>query len=560
MAKQSENILLKPDEYNALLKQAAEYAQLMEKFKQAEQARLQAEQARLQAEEKAAQLTLEKIELEQKLAEEKALLSIFVQRLLVKKSERYKAKPLTEEEAKAQMERILRDDKKDKKATPAAASSPAAPAVVETEKAEKAEQPEKKKRNHPGRNPIPDHLPRVDVILEPKEDVKGWKKMAPEITEELEYVPGYFFVRRFIRYKYIRPENNDIVIAPLPIRVIDKGIPGPMLVAFILISKYLDHLPLHRQLSIFKRAGIVMNDMTFNGWARQGMNHLQALHARMRKEIMDADYLMADETTIRVMDGEKKGTTHQGYYWAYLNPKKRGALFIYEKGRGSKYVQEHLKAYRGFLQTDAYSAYDTLVKQNKKISLLGCWAHVRRKFMDALEVDKEQAEWFVLKIQQLYMIERFARRMKLTEEERLELRGHAKPILEELKTRMTELASTLPPRNLLSVAVRYALNNWEELLVYTTDGRFEIDNNLVENSIRPIALGRKNYLFAGNHEAAQRGAIMYSILASCKANDINPLEYLADVLDRIVTRDLNNIDDLLPWNWVKQHNKSEEES
>ena len=158
------------------------------------------------------------------------------------------------------------------------------------------------------------------------------------------------------------------------------------------------------------------------------------------------------------------------------------------------------------------------------------------------------------------MIERFARRMKLTEEERLELRGHAKPILEELKTRMTELASTLPPRNLLSVAVRYALNNWEELLVYTTDGRFEIDNNLVENSIRPIALGRKNYLFAGNHEAAQRGAIMYSILASCKANDINPLEYLADVLDRIVTRDLNDIDDLLPWNWVKQHNKSDEKS
>jgi hypothetical protein len=222
---------------------------------------------------------------------------------------------------------------------------------------------------------------------------------------------------------------------------------------------------------------------------------------------------------------------------------------LYEKGRGGNYVRTHLKNFIGHLQTDAYAAYGTLPTVNTMVKLVGCWAHARRKFTDALPVEKEQAGWFLKQIQLLYAIERFCRQANLGPEERLALRENAIPILQGIKERMETVAPTLTPKNVLSTAIRYSLNQWDELTVYTTDGRLEIDNNLVENSIRPIALGRKNYLFAGDHDAAQRGAVIYSLIASCKARQINPLAYLADVLDKLPARKVNNIDDLLPWNW-----------
>jgi len=542
MAKQQKNILLSSAEYTLLKKQAAEYEQLMHHLQQAQQARLEAEK-------KAERLAAENAVLEQKLEEEKSLFRKFVRRYLHRKSERYKTGPLTEKELELQVEQIFSE------ATKATTKAAPTPALTKTDKAKPAD---KKKRNHPGRNPIPDHLPRLNVLLEPSEDISGCTKIGEEYTEELEYIPGCFFVRRFIRPKYVCPNNTGVIIAPAPTRVIEKGIPGPMLLTQLLVNKYQDHLPLYRQQAIYKRGGVNINEMTINGWVRQGIDLLTALYERVRSEVMNTDYLMADETTIRVMDKDKVGSTHLGYYWVYMNPENRSVLFIYEMGRGGVFVREHLKQYRGYLQTDAYAAYDTLAKENVLIILLGCWAHARRKFIDALDVDKEQAEWFLHKIQLLYDLERFARRMKLGAEERLALRGHAIPWLEEIKAKMEELAPTLPPKNMLAVAIRYAQNNWKELMAYTTDGRLEIDNNLVENSIRPIALGRKNYLFAGDHEAAQRGAIMYTLLASCKANKLNPVEYLADVLDKIVTRKINDIDDLLPWNWKNQHNNPDD--
>ncbi len=255
------------------------------------------------------------------------------------------------------------------------------------------------------------------------------------------------------------------------------------------------------------------------------------------------------ETTIRVLDKDKQGATHLGYYSAYLDPIKRSALFVYEKGRAGSFVRTHLNGFRGFLQTDAYSAYDSLPQTYADIIMMGCWAHVRRKFIDALAVEREQAQWFVEQIQLLYAIERFCRMWQMEPSERLALREHAKPILQGIKARMLEIAPGLTPSNVLNTAIRYTLKQWDELLVYTTNGALEIDNNLVENSIRPIALGRKNFLFAGNHDAAQRSAIIYSILACCKARQINPLAYLSDVLDKLPARKINNIEDLLPWNW-----------
>ena len=226
----------------------------------------------------------------------------------------------------------------------------------------------KTRPSHPGRRPIPDDIPRLNIELNPEEDLTGCVRIGEEVTEELDYLPGQFFVRRFIRPKYARPEEAGIAIAPAPVRVIDKGIPGPMLLAYILVSKYADHLPLYRQLMIFRRGGIEIDDVTLNGWVKQVLELLKVIYNRIRDGMLESGYLMADESTIRVLDREKEGSTHLGYYWAYMDPVRRSALFVYEKGRGGKYVRDHLKTFSGYIQTDAYAGYDAMPQVNAGIT------------------------------------------------------------------------------------------------------------------------------------------------------------------------------------------------
>lgn len=529
--KKTQTITLSQSEY-ASLKQEVE--RLRVHAEQAAAKYEQAQKARLEAETKAARLEAEKAVLQQTLEEERARLLKVIKTFVARKSERYKAQDIAEGQLSLFAEQLLN-----------LSQTPQAQQIH----VEARRKPGTPKRKHPGRRPIPAHLPRIDVIIEPEEDVSGCVKIGEEITEELDYMPGYFYVRRFIRPKYARAEQAGVAIAAAPVRVIPKGIPGPMLLAHILVSKYVDHLPLYRQLMMFKRSSIDINEVTFNGWVKQAILLLGVLYSRIRNDLLSSDYLMADETTIKVLDRDKPGATHLGYYWAYLDPLRRASLFVYEKGRGGCYVRSHLDDFRGHLQTDAYAAYDSMPQVNPGVKMMGCWAHVRRKFVDALSTEQEHSEWFITQIQRLYAIERFCRLMELTPQERLAMRDNAIPILEGIKARMLKVQPELTPKNVLNIAIRYTLNQWDELLVYTTDGRLEIDNNLVENSIRPIALGRKNYLFAGDHEAAQRAAVIYTLLASCKARQINPLAYLADVLDKLPSRKVNNIDDLLPWNW-----------
>ena len=538
MKKTPQTITMSKDEH-ASMKQELERLRMQAeqaaaRYEQAERARLAAEAERLEAQARAAKLEAEKTLLKETLEEERAHLHKIIKELFARKSERYHSQEPAEGQLSLFAEQLVKlAQSPQAQKTGAAASS----------------KPGTTKRKHPGRRPIPKDLPRLDLTLEPEEDVTGCVKIGEEITEELDYIPGCFFVRRFIRPKYSRPEQAGVAIAPAPLRVIPKGIPGPMLLAYILVSKYMDHLPLYRQLEMFRRSGMDINDATIGGWVKQAIQLLEVIYHRIRNDLLESDYLMADESTIKVLDRDKKGATHQGYYWAYLDPLRRCALFMYEKGRGGIYVRTHLKNFSGHLQTDAYAAYATLPTVKTLVRLVGCWAHARRKFVDALSAEKEQADWFLKQIQLLYAIERFCHLVNLKPEERLALRENAIPILQGIKERMEAVAPTLTPKNVLSTAIRYSLNQWDELTVYTTDGRLEIDNNLVENSIRPIALGRKNYLFAGDHDAAQRGAVMYSLIASCKARQINPLAYLADVLDKLPARKVNNIDDLLPWNW-----------
>jgi transposase len=425
----------------------AEYASLKQEVERLRLGAEQAQRARLEAEAKAARLEEEKAMLQQTLEEERARLRKVIKEFVARKSERYKAQDIAEGQLSLFAEQLL-----------GLARSPQAEKID----VEARRKPGAPKRKHPGRRPIPEGLPRIDFIIEPEEDVSACVKIGEEITEELDYMPGYFYVRRFIRPKYARPDQAGVAIAPAPVRVIPKGIPGPMLLAHILVSKYVDHLPLYRQLMMFKRSGMDIDDATINGWAKQAILLLEVLYSRIRDALLGGCYLMADESTIKVLDRDKKGSTHLGYYWAYMDPLRRGALFVYEKGRGGNYVRTHLSTFRGYLQTDAYSAYDAMPQLYDGIVMVGCWAHVRRKFMDALAVEREQAEWFVQQIQRLYAIERFCRLMGMTPQERLALRENAKPILEAIKAKMLEVAPTLTPKNVLNLAIRYTINQWGE--------------------------------------------------------------------------------------------------
>lgn len=425
-----------------------------------------------------------------------------------------------------------------------------------------AVQAHSRKKAKPRRMKLPEDLPVVEVRIEPHPDeVKGWVKIGEEITEELDYVPGYLRINRYIRPKYARPkseqnadtEGKNIFIAPLPSRVIDKGIPSAGLLAYILVSKFIDHLPYHRIIQIFKRAGMNIPASTVNGWVAKCIELLRVLYLYHKARMMERDYLMADETKIRVLKSpnraNKKTKAHQGYFWVYYDPGGQQSLFIYDPGRGGKYPREHLSGFKGYLQTDGYPVYDAF-DRTEKISLVGCMAHIRRKFEKALDNDKQRATHVLTSMQGLYAIERKAREEGYSYEQRKVLRQQeARPILDELKAWLLKNRDQVLPKSSIGEAITYACNRWKYMERYLDDGKLEIDNNLVENAIRPVAIGRKNYLFAGSPQGAEWAAIIYTLLSSAANCGHNPLEYLKDVLLRLPDQPLNYLDELLPINW-----------
>ncbi|SCC64418.1 IS66 C-terminal element, partial [Chitinophaga costaii] len=263
----------------------------------------------------------------------------------------------------------------------------------------------------------------------------------------------------------------------------------------------------------------------------------------------NSEYLHVDETPIKVLDKDKKGETHRGYYWVYHNSLKDLVLFDYQPGRGREGPSAMLKDFKGHIQTDGYSGYNFLHKE-EGITLFHCWAHARRKFYDALLNDEARATYALEQIQLLYTIERSAREAGMTAQEVLVLRQRvAVPVLQALKEWMVKTYQEVTPASVIGKALAYTLKLWDGLTAYATDGKLNIDNNQVENAIRPVAVGRKNYLFAGSHEAAQRSAMLYSLLGTCKLHRINPFEWMKDVLQRIGTYPVNQISNLLPYQW-----------
>lgn|SRR5690554_780682 len=401
-------------------------------------------------------------------------------------------------------------------------------------------------KKHNGRNKLPDTLPVHEVIIEPTEDTTNMVKIGEERTEILELAPAKFFKIVIIRPKYALPNNEGVVCGSLPSRPIDKCLAGNVLLAYILISKYVDHLPLYRLLQIFKRYGIIIAPSTIDGWIAKLGDLLEPLYNAMVNVVKMDGYIQVDETHIRVLDKTKKGKCHRGYYWVYHAPPKKMVVFDYQPGRDANAPRHMLKDYKGYLQTDGYQAYMQYGNM-KGVTHLACWAHARRYFIDAQDQDKARSEYALVRIQALYAIERNAKDM--TPEERKELRlEKSLPILNELGKWLSEENKKLLPKSLIGKAFAYTINLWDHLQHYLHNGELLIDNNLIENSIRPNALGRKNHLFAGSHAGAQRSAMFYTFTGTCKMHGVEPMAWLTAVLDKIADHPANKLYELFPGN------------
>lgn len=412
---------------------------------------------------------------------------------------------------------------------------------------------------HPGRARLPEHLRREEIILEPDIIPAGSKKIGQIETEQLECIPAELYVKKYIRPKYLLPtaENTTsakIIVADLPVQAIDKCIAGPGLLSQMIIEKYIDHLPLHRQMQRFERAGVKLPYSTISEWISNTCKLITPLYEALVNETLKSGYLQADETPCPVLDKDKKGTTHRGFYWLYQDNINKLVVFDYQPGRNKEGPAKMLENFKGILQTDGYAVYDGIAEQNG-ITLIHCMAHAKRYFVEALQTDKPRAEYVLNQIQQLYAIERSCTEQQPDIHARKQIRQRQSlPILQSLATWMLIQYQQVLPKSPIGKALAYSIKRWDKLSAYIHDGKLLIDNNLIENSVRPAALGRKNHLFVGSHEAAQRSAMLYSLIGTCKLHNINPYTWFHSILSKIASHPISRINELLPHIWIQHQN------
>jgi len=447
-------------------------------------------------------------------------------------------------------------------------------AVIESAEKEiityERKKPEKEKK-HPVRLPLPEYLRREKEVIEPEGINEDWIRIGEEITETLEYKPGELYVRQIIRPKYVLKKKlqqqqdqfneeelkRNVKIAILPLLPLPRSNAGASLLAELLLSKYMYHIPFHRQISMLSQSGLSLPASTINGWFNGSCDLLRAMYYRLRELVLATDYIQVDESTVPVVNNEKKRTV-KAYLWVVRSVMKNLVFFHYDKGsRAQKVVIDLLHNYQGAVQTDGYDAYS--IYENKKgVLLLGCWAHARRKFTEALKEDKSGAEYALKQIGMLYRVETMASDQEMDYEQRAALRGKlAYPILCAFEKWIVSYYPKTLPKGRMNRALSYTYSLFHRLSRYHLDGRYQIDNNLIENAIRPLAVGRRNYLFCGNHDAAENAAVIYSLLGCCKAIDVNPREWLTDVLSRLPQYNNDytlDLADLLPHNWIVSKN------
>jgi transposase len=405
---------------------------------------------------------------------------------------------------------------------------------------------------------LPANLPVVEEVLEPaivQAEPKQWRRIGQEISEQLDYEPGRFLRRRLVRPKYVRCDDRDAapVIAPLPARLQDRSLPAPGLLAQVLVSKYCDHLPLYRQERIYAtRHGVNLPRQTLARWVELATSWLEPIYRQIKTGVLAGGYVQVDETPIEYLD-PGRGRTGQGWLWTCSRP-GGDVVFQWETTRAASGLSRMLPTdFTGTIQCDGYSVYPLFARQHPQpVRLAGCWAHVRRGFCEAREQSPKLTGWLLRQFQHLYQIEESLRQRRAGPKLRAAVRAsHSRPVVERIQRALTRLQSRPLPQSLLGQAIAYALGQWSTLTIYLGDGRVEIDNNLVENAIRPTAIGKKNWLFVGDAGAGQRGAIVYTVIESCRRRGLDPYCYLRDVLSRLPSMTNHQVADVIPAAWAK---------
>ena len=410
----------------------------------------------------------------------------------------------------------------------------------------------------PARRPLPEHLPREDRRHRAPCTCPGCggalRKIADEVSETLDYVPGRFKVVRHIREKLSCRVCDTVVAAPAPHHAIARGRAGAGLLAHIVVSKYDDHLPLYRQAEIFARDGVSLETSTLCGWVGATAAALQPLVDALAADLLASDTLHVDDTPVPVL-APGTGKTKTGRLWTYVRDerpfggaRKPAALFFYSPDRKGEHPQAHLKDFRGVIHADGYAGFNELFVGGR-IAEAGCWAHVRRKFFDVhAATGSPIAKEALDRIGQLYAVEKIINGLP-PERRRQRRQLQSKPIAEALAVWAESTVHQLSRKSELAQAFRYMRARWTALVRCFDDGRLALDNNPAERALRCVAIGRKNYLFAGSDAGGRRAAALYSLIESAKLNGLNPQHYLADVLARIADHSARRLAELLPWNW-----------
>ena len=413
---------------------------------------------------------------------------------------------------------------------------------------------------------VPEHLPVREIIIDP-EEVKAapeqWKCIGEEVTGQLDHTPGSFTRLRIVRRKYVHRENRHAppVIAPLRPTLQERCLATPALLAHAFVSRYRDHLPWYRIENIYAGLGVSISRQNLGNWSGMAADAVQLVIKEVGHSVFADGYVQLDETPVEYLS-PGSGQTKTGHLWVAHNPQRGEVLFQWHASRATACLESLVpRDFAGIIQCDGYSAYDSFARSNehqRKLLLAGCWAHVRRKFFEAKEHTPDAAR-VLTPIQALYRIEEQLREARAGPAERKHTRHtHSRPLIEGLQQEIIALQASRKylPQSLMGRATGYALNQWESLLVFLDDGRLEIDNNLVENAIRPSAIGKKNWLFIGDAKAGDRAATFYTLIGNCRREGVDAHAYLQNLFTRLPSMTNQQVKDLTPKAWAKQQRKN----
>jgi transposase len=437
---------------------------------------------------------------------------------------------------------------------------------AEQEKADPALKRTRAEKRRAGRGSLPDHLPRIEIVIEPEDTAcrccgEAMQVIGEDRSQRLDVIPAQYQVVVTRRPKYAcRTCQEAVVQAAAPARLIEGGLPTERMVAHVLVAKYADHSPLYRQCQILVRQGIAIDRSVLAFWVGYAAAEVKPLWRLMREELLRSTKLFADETTAPVLD-PGRGRTKTGYFWVLARDDRPwqgsappAVVYSYAPGRGAEHAVALLTGFTGVLQTDAYAAYRSLADPKRDggpVSLAHCWSHCRREFFDlAKNAPAPIATEALKRIAEFYQIEAEIRG-RSADQRKAVRQQKTKPLVEALKTWLEQTLIRVPGGSTIAKAIRYTLNQWEGLTRFLDDGRIEIDSNTVERAMRPVALTRKNALFAGSDEGAENWAMLASLIETCKLHGVNPQAYFTDVLTRLVNNWPNNrLAELLPWAWT----------